>query len=94
MTVAEGQVYDPGFMLLRRRADGFMTQLFDALDVLLVIEAAESSLRRDQQIKLPVYARAGILEYWIADLEQENLIIYATPKVMCTERWKPVAATT
>lgn len=79
LTVAEGQVYDPDFMLLRRRANGYKTKLPDAPDVLLVVEAAESSLRRDQQIKLPVYAAAGIPEYWIADLEREELIIHREP---------------
>ena len=80
LTVAEGQVYDPDFMLLRQRADGYKTQLPDATDVLLVIEASDSSLRRDQQIKLPIYAAAGIPEYWIADLAREELIIHREPE--------------
>jgi Uma2 family endonuclease len=80
LTVAEGQVYDPNFMLLRRRPDGYKTKLPDAPDVSLVIEAAGSSLRSDQQIKLPVYAAAGIPEYWIADLEREVLIIHREPE--------------
>jgi Uma2 family endonuclease len=46
---------------------------------LLVIEAAESSLRRDQQIKMPVYAAAGIPEYWIADRDRESLIVHRDP---------------
>jgi Uma2 family endonuclease len=76
LTVAEGQVFDPDFMLLRRREDSYKTKLPAAADVLLVIEAAESSLRRDQQIKLPVYANAGIAEYWIADLDREILLVH------------------
>ena len=80
LTVAEGQVYDPDFMLLRKRPDRYKTKLPDAPDVLLVIEAAQSSLPRDQQIKLPVYATAGIPEYWIADLERELLIIHREPQ--------------
>jgi Uma2 family endonuclease len=80
LTVAEGQVYDPDFMLLRRSRDGYKTRLPDAADVLLVVEAAESSLRRDQQVKLPVYASAGIAEYWIADLAQELLIVHREPE--------------
>jgi Uma2 family endonuclease len=79
LTIAEGQVYDPDFMLLRQRQDGYKSRLPDAKDVLLVIEAAESSLHRDQQIKLPVYAAAGIPEYWIADLEHETLIVHREP---------------
>ncbi len=45
----------------------------------LIIEAAESSLRRDQQIKIPIYAAAAIPEYWIADLEREILIVHREP---------------
>ena len=47
---------------------------------MLVVEASESSLARDQKVKLPVYASAGIPEYWIADLEHETLIIHRDPQ--------------
>jgi Uma2 family endonuclease len=79
LTVSEGQVYDPDFMLLGRGEDGYTTRLPQSSDVVLVIEAAESSLRRDQQIKMPVYAAAGIPEYWIADLDRETLIVHRDP---------------
>lgn len=79
LNVAEGQVFDPDFMLLEQRADGYKSRLPDAADVLLVIEGADSSLPRDQKIKLPVYAKAGIPEYWIGDLEREVLIIHREP---------------
>ena len=52
----------------------------DAKDVQLLVEASESSLRFHQRIKLPVYATAGIPEYWIADLEREVLIIHREPE--------------
>src|SRR5258705_4833913 len=67
-------------MLLRMRPDGYKAKLPDASDVQLIIEAAASSLPRDQLIKLPVYAAAGIPEYWIADLHQEQLLIYPDPE--------------
>jgi Uma2 family endonuclease len=76
LTVSEGQVYDPDFMLLRLRAGGDKDRLPRSDDVLLVIEASDSSLRRDQLVKLPVYASAGIAEYWIADLDRETLIVH------------------
>jgi len=80
LTVAEGQVFDPDFMLLDRRPDNFKSKLPDASDVRLVIEAAESSLPRDQKVKMPIYATAGIPEYWIADLAHETLIIHRDPQ--------------
>ena len=80
LSVAEGEVYDPDFLLLRPKPGGYRDQLPVASDVLLVLEAADSSLRRDQQVKLPTYAKAGIQEYWIADLEKEVLIIHRDPQ--------------
>ncbi|MEX2306736.1 MAG: Uma2 family endonuclease [Pirellulales bacterium] len=80
LNVSEGQVYDPDVMLLRRRADGYKSNLPESPDVLLIIEAAESSLPHDQKVKLPVYAAAGIPEYWIADLEREAFIIHRDPE--------------
>jgi Uma2 family endonuclease len=80
LTVAEGQVFDPDFLLLDRRPDRFKSKLPEARDVRLVIEAAESSLPRDQKVKMPIYATEGIQEYWVADLEHETLIVYRDPQ--------------
>ncbi|MEO0982942.1 MAG: Uma2 family endonuclease [Pseudomonadota bacterium] len=38
-------------------------------DVRLVVEVANSSLRKDQVLKAPLYERFGVQEYWILDLE-------------------------
>src|SRR4051812_11388648 len=48
-------------------------------DVFLVIEVADSSIRIDRLRKLPMYARAGIVEYWIVDLNAEQIEIYRDP---------------
>lgn len=36
--------------------------------MLLVIEVADTSLRYDREIKIPLYARHGIPEVWLVDL--------------------------
>lgn len=46
---------------------------------LLVVEVAESSLRLDRQRKGPIYAAAGIAEYWIVNLEDRRLEVYREP---------------
>lgn len=38
-------------------------------DILLLIEVAGTSLAYDREVKLPLYARFGIREVWIIDLE-------------------------
>lgn len=48
-------------------------------DVLLVIEVADSSIRLDRRRKLQMYARAGIFEYWIVDLNADRIEVYRDP---------------
>ena len=45
----------------------------------LLIEVADSSLERDRDFKGFLYARDGIREYWIVDLNAGNLEVYRNP---------------
>ena len=56
-------------------------------DVLLVVEVAESSLRYDQTVKLPLYAGAGVPEYWIVSVEGEWIEVCRSPagESICTD---------
>jgi Uma2 family endonuclease len=49
-------------------------------DVLLVVEMADSSLAYDQSKKRSRYARSGLPEYWIVDLNHETLVVYRNPR--------------
>jgi Uma2 family endonuclease len=79
VVVAEGHVFDPDLMLLRRRSEGYKHALPRATDVVLVIESSASSLPRDRHVKLPTYATAGVQEYGIAELQREALIVFRVP---------------
>ena len=46
---------------------------------LLVIEASGESLRRDRGIKRKLYARANVVEYWIAIAEEKKFEVYTDP---------------
>lgn len=48
-------------------------------DVLLLIEVSDSSLQYDREVKGPLYAQAGIQEYWIVNLPEETIEIYRQP---------------
>lgn len=69
----------PDLALLRHRADYYRDAHPGPADVLLVVEVADSSLRYDVDVKLPLYARHGIPEVWIVDLEHRRLEIYRRP---------------
>jgi Uma2 family endonuclease len=48
-------------------------------DVFLVLEISDSSLRYDRDVKLPVYAAAGVTEVWIEDLPNRILHVFREP---------------
>ena len=43
------------------------------------MEISDSSLKYDRDVKLPIYASAGIPEVWIADLTMNVLHVYRDP---------------
>jgi len=70
---------EPDIALLLPRADFYKSAHPGPGDVLLVIEVAETTLVFDRTIKAPLYARHGIPEYWIVDLEGGRLERYREP---------------
>ncbi|HMO45342.1 MAG TPA: Uma2 family endonuclease [Rubrivivax sp.] len=70
---------EPDLMLLKPRADFYADAHPTAADVLLLIEVADTSARYDREIKLPLYARHGVPEVWIVDLEARLLRFYSQP---------------
>lgn len=70
----------PDFIVSHRRADYYRTgERAGPADVLLVIEVSDSSLCFDRTVKLGIYARAGLPEYWIVDLTNRAVIIHRQP---------------
>jgi Uma2 family endonuclease len=49
-------------------------------DVLLLIEVSDSTLEKDRNAKLALYARDGIQEYWIVNLQDDQLEVYRDPQ--------------
>jgi Uma2 family endonuclease len=45
----------------------------------LVVEVSESTLAYDRSIKMPLYSRAGIPEYWIVNLIDLTVEVYTEP---------------
>jgi Uma2 family endonuclease len=70
----------PDILVLKRRDDFYRHANPTAADVLLVIEVSDSTLAYDRDTKAPMYARAGIPEYWIVDLTGSRLLVYREPR--------------
>ncbi len=81
---------EPDLLLLVPRTDFYASGHPVAGDVLLLIEVADSSVRYDREIKLPLYARHGITEVWLVDLEAGMLRFFRGPQ---GERYTDITAT-
>ena len=69
----------PDLAILRPRPDFYGRLHPRPEDVLLIIEVGDTSLGYDRTVKAPLYARAGIPELWIIDLEGECVEVYRQP---------------
>jgi Uma2 family endonuclease len=72
-------VPQPDLMVLKPRLDFYKSALPDSSDVLVLIEVADSSIDYDRKTKLPLYARSGVQEFWIIDLNAKRLERYTQP---------------
>lgn len=70
---------EPDIVLFKPRADYYVRSHVTAENCFLVVEVAESSLRYDTKVKLPLYAKSGVPEVWIEDLRNERLLVYRDP---------------
>lgn len=47
--------------------------------IYLVVEVADSTLKRDCEVKDKIYAQAGIADYWVLDVQNRQLHIFRNP---------------
>jgi Uma2 family endonuclease len=66
-------------LVLRRRDDHYRTANPTVADVLLLVEVSDSTLAYDRNTKGPLYAQAGILDYWIVNLVDGQIEVYREP---------------
>ena len=71
----------PDVVLLRPRPDFYAQDHPGPDDVLLLIEVSDTTLEIDREVKLPLYARAGIREVWIVDLTGRTVQVYRQPSL-------------
>ena len=70
---------EPDIVVARRKADDFRHAHPEPCDVDLIVEVSESSIRFDRGRKMHDYARGGVVEYWIADVNRESMLVHYDP---------------
>ena len=71
---------EPDVVLLRPRTDFYADAHPVAADVLLAIEVSDTSADYDREVKLSLYAQAGLPEVWLIDLQKGHIEVYARPQ--------------
>jgi len=79
LVLGERSVPQPDLVLLKPRADRYFNAHPVPADVLLVVEVSDTTLAFDLATKIPLYARAGIAESWVVDLEKRALRVFRDP---------------
>ncbi|MEZ2317838.1 MAG: Uma2 family endonuclease [Microcoleus sp.] len=70
---------EPDVVIARNRCDNYLSSHPEPADILLVIEVSNSTLKYDQITKLSLYAEAGITNYWIFNLVDNQLEMHNEP---------------
>jgi Uma2 family endonuclease len=65
--------------LLKPVSDFYAEKRIAWEDALLVIEVSDTTIRRDRNFKSPLYAKAGVSELWIEDLQRDAIFVYREP---------------
>jgi Uma2 family endonuclease len=70
---------EPDIMLVAPRDDFYRSGHPRAHNVLLLVEVADTTIRYDRRVKVPLYAEESIREVWIVDLAGEAIHVYRDP---------------
>ena len=69
----------PDAAVLKPREDFYAAQHPTPEDVLLIVEVSDSTILTDRNVKVPLYARAGIPEVWLVNLPKQVIEVYSEP---------------
>ena len=70
---------EPDLAIVRGDEAAYVTRHPYPEDIGLVVEVADSALLRDQRDKSRIYARAGIVAYWIVNLADRRIEVHTAP---------------
>ncbi len=68
---------EPDIALLKGHRSHYKQYRPRAEDILLLVEVADSTLDSDRNVKVPLYAQAGIPEVWVVTLNEDVIEVYS-----------------
>lgn len=70
---------EPDGVVARGKRRDYGTDHPGPAEIGLVIEVSDSTLSHDRSVKGPIYAEAGLTEYWIVNIPDHQVEVYTTP---------------
>ena len=69
---------EPDITIVKYQKHKYRSQHPQPEDIYFLIEVSDSTLHKDRTIKRALYAKAGIPEYWIVNIPDEQIEVYQT----------------
>jgi Uma2 family endonuclease len=79
LVLGERSAPQPDVVLLRPCADWYYGSHPIAADALLVVEVSDMTLEYAFKVKRPLYARAGVIEWWIVHIARHEIHVFRDP---------------
>ena len=70
---------EPDIAILKWREDFYSSAHPGPDDIFLIIEVCDTTIDSDRSEKLPMYARFGIPETWLANIRERHVEVYSQP---------------
>jgi Uma2 family endonuclease len=71
---------EPDIVVTERRNTHYLDRHPRGDECILVAEVSDTTLRSDLTRKAALYARAGVREYWVLDLNRRLLVVHRQPR--------------
>ena len=80
ITIRDNSEPEPNVVIAHYRDDDYESNHPTPENIYLLIEVSDTTLEKDREVKHPLYASAGIPEYWIINLIDRQIEIHRQPK--------------
>jgi Uma2 family endonuclease len=80
ITLLNNSEPEPDVVIAKLREDNYENSHPVPADIILIIEVSDTTLKFDREVKAPLYATAGINEYWIVNLIDNRLEVHRQPE--------------
>ena len=79
---------EPDLVVYPGKPQDYLKEGVEISEALLVGEVSLTTLSHDRKVKVPLYAKVGIREYWIVNLIANHLEVYREPMQDADGTWR------